>query len=474
MLNKAITVGDIEVRSAIALAPMAGVADVPFRRLAWDLGAGYMVSEMVSSRDHLWDTDKNRMRRVALSGVFPNVIQIAGCDPKVLSESAKKVVDEGADIVDINFGCPAKKVCKKSAGSALLDDTALIGVIVEAVSNAVPVPVTIKTRTGITPDDQVGIEAAKIAQESGAQMIVIHSRSRSCRFKGAVDHRKVAELRSSLSIPFLVNGDICCEQSAKTALKKSLADGVTQNDNVTIYENSPVIDLEDAGSHDGQKVWKAKTSLGSISSPKVILAVNGIVERFGFFQNRLMTIFTYSSLTRELTSDESSMLGGSKEWGLTSADAMGSSVRRISGIGGNRILVRNRWSYNPSMEASDSFMSSAANSHNESFKARFPMLDKVSMEYSWGGRLCLSLNNVFAQGEVDEGVYSACCQNGLGTAKGTAIGIITAEKITGTINSLVPDFVDEEAPKKLMPKPLMWFGVNSYMRWKELMAGKEK
>ena len=255
---------------------------------------------------------------------------------------------------------------------------------------------------------------------------------------------------------------------------QSLADGVTQNENVTIYENSPVIDLEDAGSHDGQKVWKAKTSLGSISSPKVILAVNGIVERFGFFQNRLMTIFTYSSLTRELTSDESSMLGGSKEWGLTSADAMGSSVRRISGIGGNRILVRNRWSYNPSMEASDSFMSAAANSHKESFKARFPMLSKVSMEYSWGGRLCLSLNNVFAQGEVDEGVYSACCQNGLGTAKGTAIGVITAEKISGTINSLVPDFVDEEAPKKLMPKPLMWFGVNSYMRWKELMAGKEK
>ena len=255
---------------------------------------------------------------------------------------------------------------------------------------------------------------------------------------------------------------------------QSLADGVTQNENVTIYENSPVIDLEDAGSHDGQKVWKAKTSLGSISSPKVILAVNGIVERFGFFQNRLMTIFTYSSLTRELTSDESSMLGGSKEWGLTSADAMGSSVRRISGIGGNRILVRNRWSYNPSMEVSDSFMSAAANSHKESFKARFPMLSKVSMEYSWGGRLCLSLNNVFAQGEVDEGVYSACCQNGLGTAKGTAIGVITAEKISGTINSLVPDFVDEEAPKKLMSKPLMWFGVNSYMRWKELMAGKEK
>ena len=255
---------------------------------------------------------------------------------------------------------------------------------------------------------------------------------------------------------------------------QSLADGVSKNNNTTIYENSPVISLKEEGMHDGQKVWKAKTSLGSITSPKIILAVNGIVERFGYFQNRLMTIFTYSSLTRELTNDETNTLGGSSQWGLTSADAMGSSVRRISGMGGNRILIRNRWSYNPSMEVSDSFMSSAANSHNESFKARFPMLKNVSMEYSWGGRLCLSLNSVFAQGEVDEGIYSACCQNGLGTAKGTAIGIITAEKITGAINSLVPDFVDEEAPKKLMPKPFMWFGVNSYMRWKELLAGKEK
>ena len=255
---------------------------------------------------------------------------------------------------------------------------------------------------------------------------------------------------------------------------QKLADGISNNSNVTIYENSPVIDLVDKGSQSGQKIWKAKTKLGSISSPKIILAVNGIVERFGYFQNKLMTIFTYSSLTRKLTSDESNILGGSPEWGLTSADAMGSSVRRISGIGGDRILIRNRWSYNPSMEVSDSFMASAANSHFESFKARFPMLDKVTMEYSWGGRLCLSLNNVFAQGEVDEGIYSACCQNGLGTAKGTAIGIITAEKISGENTSLIPNFADEELPKKLMPKPLMWIGVNSYMRWKELLAGKEK
>ena len=255
---------------------------------------------------------------------------------------------------------------------------------------------------------------------------------------------------------------------------QKLADGVSKNTNITIYENSPVIDLVDEGRQSGEKVWKAKTKLGSISSSKIILAVNGVVERFGYFQKKLMTIFTYSSMTRKLTSDEVNALGGSSEWGLTSADVMGSTVRRISGIGGDRILVRNRWSYNPSMEASSSFMQSASKSHIDSFNARFPMLNKVSMEYRWGGRLCLSLNNVFAQGKVDEGIYSACCQNGLGTAKGTAIGIITAEKISGENNSLVPNFADEEPPKKLMPKPLMWIGVNSYMRWKELMAGKEK
>jgi glycine/D-amino acid oxidase-like deaminating enzyme len=126
------------------------------------------------------------------------------------------------------------------------------------------------------------------------------------------------------------------------------------------------------------------------------------------------------------------------------------------------------------MEVSDSFMKSVSNSHISSFNARFQMLNKVTMEHCWGGRLCLSLNNVYAQGEVEEGIYSACCQNGLGTAKGTAIGIIAAEQASGSNESLVPNFKVEEPPKKLLPKPLMWVGVNSYMRWKELLAGKEK
>jgi len=255
---------------------------------------------------------------------------------------------------------------------------------------------------------------------------------------------------------------------------QGLADGVSQYSNLHLYENSPVIDLIDDGKHDGQTLWKAKTSLGSVTSPKVILAVNGLIEKFGYFQNRLMHIFTYASMTRQLSFEEVRSLGGQSEWAFTSADPMGSSIRRLSGIGGDRIVVRNRFTYDPSMEVSQSRMAAVSNSHISAFNARFPMLDKVSMEYCWGGRLCLSLNNVFAQGEVAEGVYSACCQNGLGTAKGTAIGIISAEKASGTKESLVPNFKTEEAPKKLLPKPLMWIGVNSYIRWKELGAGKEK
>ena len=255
---------------------------------------------------------------------------------------------------------------------------------------------------------------------------------------------------------------------------QSLADGISKYSSLSIYENSPVIDLITEGVHNGEKLWKAKTKFGSVTSPKVILAVNGLVERFGYFKNKLMTIFTYASMTRKLAPDEVKSLGGKSKWGLTSADAMGSSIRRISGIGGDRILVRNRWSYNPSMEVSDSFMGSVSNSHISSFNARFQMLNKVTMEHCWGGRLCLSLNNVYAQGEVEEGVYSACCQNGLGTAKGTAIGIIAAEQASGSNESLVPNFKVEEPPKNLLPKPLMWIGVSSYVRWKELMSGKEK
>jgi len=168
-------------------------------------------------------------------------------------------------------------------------------------------------------------------------------------------------------------------------------------------------------------------------------------------------------------------LGGEANWAFTPADPMGSTVRSISGIGGDRIIVRNRFTYDPSMEVSGLRLSNIAKMHLQSFHARFSILSRVKMEYSWGGRLCLSLNNVFALGEVEEGIYSACCQNGLGTAKGTVTGILAAEQAAATEikSSLIKDYQPEPAPKKLWPEPMMWLGANGYMRFNEWRAGKE-
>ena len=166
-------------------------------------------------------------------------------------------------------------------------------------------------------------------------------------------------------------------------------------------------------------------------------------------------------------------MGGEARWGFTPADPLGTTVRRISGTGGDRIIIRNCASYDPKMRSSAAKMQSIAKTHIESFNARFPMLEGVEMEHCWDGRLCLSLNSVFALGELEAGLYSACCQNGLGTAKGTAAGIIAAEQAVGAGDTLMPDYQAEKAPKKLPPEPFMWLGANSVMKWKEFRAGKE-
>jgi tRNA-dihydrouridine synthase B len=219
-------IGPIALRNNFALAPMAGLTDVPFRTLAWRMGAGYMVSEMVSSKAELWETGKSRHRRVPVPGVQPVAIQIAGSDPQTLAESARRHADDGVDVIDINFGCPAKKVCRKAAGSALLSDIALIGQIVERVAKAVDIPVTIKTRLGLTPNDNAGLEAACVAQSAGAQLVVIHGRSRACHFRGDARYERVRVIKERLSIPVLVNGDIDSGPAAERALSVSLADGV--------------------------------------------------------------------------------------------------------------------------------------------------------------------------------------------------------------------------------------------------------
>ena len=219
-------IGPLKLRNAVALAPMAGLSDVPFRTLAWRMGVGYMVSEMVSSKPELWETGKSRLRRLPVPGADPVAVQIAGSDPQVMADAARRHVDDGVQVIDINFGCPAKKVCRKAAGSALLSDPALIGRIVGAVALAVNVPVSVKTRTGLTPGDDKGVDAALAAVDNGAAMVVMHGRSRECKFRGRVDFAAVRRLKSRVQVPVLVNGDIHSVATANVALAESGADGV--------------------------------------------------------------------------------------------------------------------------------------------------------------------------------------------------------------------------------------------------------
>lgn len=222
-------IGPLFLRNPIALAPMAGLSDVPFRTLAWRMGVGYMVSEMVSSKPELWETGKSRLRRVPVPGAEPVAVQIAGTEPEMMAEAARRHVQDGVQIIDINFGCPAKKVCRKAAGSALLADLDLLARIVDVVANAVDVPVTVKTRTGLSPGDNLGVQAGLTAAANGAQMIVMHGRSRACKFKGAVDYTPVRRLVDALRntpVPVLVNGDIQSRQDAQRALSESGAAGV--------------------------------------------------------------------------------------------------------------------------------------------------------------------------------------------------------------------------------------------------------
>ena len=235
-----------------------------------------------------------------------------------------------------------------------------------------------------------------------------------------------------------------------------------------LFEQSPVTALDRQGGD-----WRAETPKGSVTSPHVVLAVNGHAESFGFFKRRLMHVFTYASMTRQLTAAEVTALGGEPRWGVLPADPMGTTVRRISGTGGDRIVVRNRFTYDPGMEVSDARLQSVARDHDKSFRARFPMLPDVTMDYRWGGRLCLSWNGVPAFGEIEEGLFSACCQNGLGTSKGTLAGMLAAELATRSNSPLVAKILAGEAPKRLPPEPLAWLGANARMRWGEWKAGRE-
>ncbi len=247
---------------------------------------------------------------------------------------------------------------------------------------------------------------------------------------------------------------------------RNLAEGISRYS--SIYENSPITSL--AKQND---TWQASTPKATISANTVILAVNGHLESFGFFKRHLMHVFTYASMTRALSTDEVRALGGEPQWAFTPAHPMGTTVRRISGSGGNRIIIRNRFTYDPGMEVSDRRIKMVSRDHQRAFTKRFPSLKKVNMEYQWGGRLCLSRNNVPAFGKLEPGLYAACCQNGLGVAKGTASGKLVAELACVHQSDLLTTMLQQERQGKLPPEPLTWIGANAVMRWGEFRAGEE-
>ncbi|WP_297528090.1 tRNA dihydrouridine synthase DusB [Thiohalobacter sp.] len=219
-------IGPYQLRNQLVLAPMAGVTDRPFRQLCKTLGAGLAVSEMVSSNSLLWGSRKTQRRANHEGEVEPRTVQIAGADPGMMAEAARHNVDRGAQIIDINMGCPAKKVCNVMAGSALLRDEALVGRILEAVVAAVEVPVTLKIRTGWDRASRNGVRVARIAEQAGVQALAVHGRTRACGYKGEAEYDTIRAIKQAVSIPVIANGDIRDPEKARFVLEYTGADAV--------------------------------------------------------------------------------------------------------------------------------------------------------------------------------------------------------------------------------------------------------
>lgn len=219
-------IGPLKLSNPCILAPMAGVTDKPFRLLCKELGAGYAVSEMTTSDPRLWKTKKSLWRMDHQGEPDPIGVQLAGADPGVLADAARYNVDHGAQIIDLNFGCPAKKVCNSWCGSALLQDEPLVGRIIGAVVAAVEVPVTVKIRTGWNATNKNAVRVAKMAEDSGASMIAIHGRTRDMMYNGHAEYETIAEVKSCISIPVVANGDIDSPEKARQVLRITGADAV--------------------------------------------------------------------------------------------------------------------------------------------------------------------------------------------------------------------------------------------------------
>ena len=214
------------LRNGLFAAPMAGVTDRPFRTLCRRFGAGLAISEMVSSRPELRGSRKARLRLEHRGEASPVSVQIAGADPAMMADAARVNAAEGAQIIDINMGCPAKKVCNAAAGSALLSDEPLVARILEAVVAAVDVPVTLKIRTGPSPERKNALRIARIAEESGVRLLAVHGRTRACGFRGEAEFETIAEVKAGVRIPVIANGDIATPEEARRVLLLTGADGI--------------------------------------------------------------------------------------------------------------------------------------------------------------------------------------------------------------------------------------------------------
>lgn len=219
-------IGSYELVNNLALAPMAGVTDLPFRLLCRRMGAGIAAGEMLTCDVRLWHTEKSRRRMDHTGEPEPRVVQIAGGDPEMMVEAAQRNVDAGAQIIDINMGCPAKKVCNKAAGSALMRDEPLVQAILEAVVKAVNVPVTLKIRTGWDPEHRNGLNIARMAEASGIQSLAVHGRTRACMYQGEAEYETIRAIKQSVSIPIFANGDIDSAAKAKHVLEQTGVDGL--------------------------------------------------------------------------------------------------------------------------------------------------------------------------------------------------------------------------------------------------------
>ena len=219
-------IGPYTLSNRVVAAPMAGVSDKPYRHVCRQHGAGLVVSEMVTSQIDLRHTTKSKYRLDLSGEPEPVVVQIVGTDPEQLAEAAQFNVANGAQIIDINMGCPAKKVCKKAAGSALLANEPLVAEILRTVVNSVDVPVTVKIRTGSTPESRNAVAIAKIAEDAGVQAITIHGRTRECKFVGAIEYDTIAAVKEAVKVPIIANGDIDSPEKAKRVLELTNADAI--------------------------------------------------------------------------------------------------------------------------------------------------------------------------------------------------------------------------------------------------------